>query len=163
MVVVSKMGIVIRKMVEEDLTRVMEIERNSFSDPWSMRSFRREIRENPYALYLSACFDDQLAGYVGGWLITDELHITNLAVDPSYRRLHIAEKLIDELLKISKRKGIMRATLEVRKSNMPAIRLYTKKGFQPAGIRPRYYRDNMEDALIMWKEFSQKEEKQIDG
>lgn len=148
------MNIVINRMLESDLPRVMKIERKSFTDPWSLNSFRRELNDNPYALYLSAYLDEKLIAYIGGWLVTDELHITNLAVDPAYRRQGVAGKLLAELIDLAKKQGIVRATLEVRASNTSAIKLYEKNGFVSVGCRPRYYRNNNEDALIMWKELS---------
>lgn len=148
------MNIVINRMLESDLPRVMKIERKSFADPWSLNSFRRELNDNPYALYLSAYLDEKLIAYIGGWLVTDELHITNLAVDPAYRRQGVAGKLLAELIDLAKKQGIVRATLEVRASNTSAIKLYEKNGFSSVGCRPRYYRNNNEDALIMWKELS---------
>lgn len=146
------MDITIAEMNLSHLNRVLEIERQSFSDPWSRRSFYREIKENRYALYLSAIYQKNVIGYIGGWIISDELHITNLAIDNNYRHRGIGQHLIEELLKCSLKRGVKRATLEVRVSNLPAIKLYEKKGFSAAGYRPKYYRNNNEDALIMWKE-----------
>lgn len=146
------MEYIIDIMTEDDLSQVMQIEEETFADPWSLNSFRRDIKENPYSLYLTAYQGNRLAGYIGGWLIIDELHITNLAVDSSVRKQGIATALIEELIRITKLKGISRVTLEVRVSNEPAINLYKKMGFESAGCRPRYYQNNNEDALIMWKE-----------
>lgn len=135
------------------LERVMEIEETSFSDPWSKGSFVNEITENPYAVYFVALEGKLVIAYIGGWLITDELHITNLAVDKDYRQRGIAENLIETILIYSYNFGIKSATLEVRVSNNSAINLYKKKGFIPVGSRPGYYSDNNEDALIMWKKY----------
>ncbi|MFW6034996.1 MAG: ribosomal protein S18-alanine N-acetyltransferase [Halothermotrichaceae bacterium] len=146
------MDLIIKPMSVSQLHQILEIEKKSFPAPWSKRSFHRELEENPYAVYLQAEINDKIIAYVGGWIILDELHITNLAVIPEYRRHGIARKLINALIAKSKDKGAVRATLEVRVSNTPAINLYKKNGFISAGCRPNYYTDNNEDALIMWKE-----------
>jgi len=140
-------------MVITHLERVMEIEETSFPDPWSKGSFVNEITENPYAVYFVVLQGELVIAYIGGWLVIDELHITNLAVDKDYRQRGIAESLIDEILIFSYNKGIKSATLEVRVSNDSAISLYKKKGFIPVGYRPGYYSNNNENALIMWKKY----------
>ncbi len=83
-------------------------------------------------------------------MLVDEAHITTLAVDPEHRRKGIAERLTVELLQTARDRGMLCATLEVRASNIGAIELYRKIGFEEAAIRKRYYPDNQEDALIMW-------------
>ncbi len=145
------MEVQIKKMVESDLPRVLEIEKGSFTDPWSLSSFQREVKENPYAVYLTGFIGDVLAAYIGGWIVIDELHITNLAVSEKFRHRGIAKKLIEKLTGLSKKRGVRRATLEVRVSNDPAVNLYKGIGFSSVGKRPHYYSDG-EDALIMWKE-----------
>lgn len=135
------------------LNRVLEIEQASFLDPWTKGSFINEITGNPYAVYFVALEGELVTAYIGGWLVTDELHIINLAVDKNYRQRSIASALIDKILTFSYNKGIQSATLEVRLSNNPAINLYKKKGFIPVGCRPGYYSNNNEDALIMWRKY----------
>lgn len=147
------MEIRIGPMKEVDLTQVMAIEQKSFADPWTLQSFYREIQENPYSRYLVAYRQERLVAYIGGWLINDQLHITNLAVDPQERGNGLAKKLLDELVRLSRKEGINKATLEVRVSNDAAINLYRKNGFAIVGRRPKYYINNQEDALIMWKEY----------
>lgn len=134
------------------LAEVLAIEQDSFSDPWSEYAFKSEISANPHAAYFVALEDGKVVGYIGGWLIMDQLHITNLAVDRNYRQKGIAMDLLDRILEYSWQEGIREATLEVRVSNNSAINLYRKKGFVSAGCRPGYYLNNNEDALIMWKE-----------
>ena len=148
------MDINIELMSDEDLSQVMKIEYKSFSSPWSRHSFIRDINENPYSLYLAAYNKDKLVGYIGGWMIIDELHITNLAVDPDYRKQGIATRLIKSTIEIVKRKDFKSVTLEVRESNQAAINLYHKIGFKQKGRRLQYYKDNNEDALIMRKELN---------
>jgi [ribosomal protein S18]-alanine N-acetyltransferase len=147
------MDILIDIMTIDDLDDVIKIENKSFSDPWSYQSFKRDIIFNNHSLYLCAYKGRNLIAYIGGWLIVNKLHITNLAVDPEYRRKGIATKLIDEIFKMSILQGINKITLEVRMSNDAAIKLYKKKGFIVVGRYLHYYSNNNEDALIMWKEF----------
>jgi ribosomal-protein-alanine N-acetyltransferase len=135
----------------EDLEGILEIEEASFPTPWSRKSFLYELLENERAVYLVAREEDRVQGYIGMWLILDEGHITNLAVHPRARGRGIGELLLKALMAVSRSRGINRLTLEVRVSNLIARSLYAKLGFVGAGIRPGYYLDNNEDALIMWK------------
>ncbi|MTI94118.1 MAG: ribosomal-protein-alanine N-acetyltransferase [Firmicutes bacterium] len=141
----------IRQMRPEHLNAVMAIEAQCFTTPWSSGVFSGEVRENPYAQYLVAqTGDGEVIGYAGIWLVLDEAHVTNIAVAPNWQRRGIARKLLRRLLQLSLHEGARRMTLEVRKSNIPAQKLYLGLGFKEAGIRPRYYTDNNEDAVIMW-------------
>ena len=145
-------------MKEKNLSPIMKIEEESFPCPWSRHSFLRDINDNPYSLYLIAKVEDKLVGYIGGWIIIDELHITTLAVESNYRHQGIATKLIKEILKIVRGKEVISVTLEVRKSNQAAFSLYKKLGFTKVGQRPNYYSNNREDALIMRKEINNGQE-----
>ena len=95
---------------------------------------------------------DGIVGYGGMWLMVDEAHITTFAIHPAWRRQHIGERLLLAFLDLAVDRGAHEATLEVRLSNLPARRLYEKYGFRPVGLRPRYYSDDNEDALIMTTE-----------
>lgn len=146
------MLIEVAPMKLEDLNEVLEIEVLAFATPWSRNSFLYELLENERALYLTAKNElGRVMGYVGMWIVLDEGHITNLAIHPDYRRHGVAHKIMTELLAVSKEKGIRYLTLEVRRSNTPAQELYQKMGFVHMGVRRKYYLDNNEDALIMWK------------
>ncbi|NBI07320.1 ribosomal protein S18-alanine N-acetyltransferase [Senegalia massiliensis] len=145
-------SIVIRNMESEDIDNILELENMSFSTPWSKESFIKEIKENKLARYIVAKNDTKIVGYGGMWLILDEAHITNIAVHPEYRGEGVGTKLLNGLVEISKEMMIKRMTLEVRKSNDPAIKLYKNNDFVEVGIRPGYYSDTNEDAIIMWKE-----------
>ena len=142
----------IRPMRVADLTTVQLIERSSFSTPWPAQAYRQEIETNRLAQYLVALMGDTIVAYGGIWLMVDEAHVTTFAVHPRYRRRRIGEQLILALLDLARERHAREATLEVRLSNLPARRLYEKYGFRPVGIRPRYYSDNNEDALIMTTE-----------
>jgi ribosomal-protein-alanine N-acetyltransferase len=139
-------------MGTRDVPGVMEIEKVSFPIPWSRQTYLAEILHNDRAYYLVARLGGQVAGYVGIWLIAGEGHITNIAVHPQYRGQGIGTKLLDALSNEARQRGASRLTLEVRVSNVEAQRVYTRCGFLKVGIRPQYYLDNNEDALIMWKD-----------
>ena len=139
----------IAPMTFDDLPAVHAIERASFSVPWPDDAYRHELTTNRLASYVVARTDDAIVGFAGLWVMVDEAHVTTFAVDPRWRRRGVGERLLLTLLDIAMARKAREATLEVRLSNMPARRLYEKYGFRPVGIRPRYYSDNGEDALIM--------------
>ncbi|NLY89855.1 MAG: ribosomal protein S18-alanine N-acetyltransferase [Firmicutes bacterium] len=146
------MAVAVEPMQLEDLPEILVIEKLSFPVPWSKQAFLYELLNNEYALYLVARENHEVCGYIGMWRIIDEGHITNLAVHPAYRRRGIGRLLLKALIQKGKKHGLRRLTLEVRRSNLAAQRLYMEFGFVQVGVRPRYYQDNQEDALIMWKE-----------
>lgn len=136
-------------MREEDLAEILEIERKTFPDPWTLGMFREELSREPPSLSLVAR-DPQngmLWGYLNGIAILDELHVGNLAVRAEARGKGIGEALLRKALDHARAHSLALATLEVRITNEAAIRLYDKFGFRPAAIRRRYY--GKEDALVM--------------
>jgi len=139
----------IRKMTDEDLQQVCEIERETFSDPWSMEDFAKSMHEQNNE-YLVAEKDGMIAGYCGYWGIAGEGYIYNVAVKNEYRKQHIGHQMLSVLLQNSAQRGISSLTLEVRQSNTAAIRLYESLGFENAGIRRDFYSKPKEDAVIMW-------------
>lgn len=144
----------IRPMELKDVVRVREIDVASFALPWPERSYRFEIQENPASrnFVVEVAGDGQdpaVAGMIVMWYIIDEAHIGTIAIDAPYRRLGLGRLLLAESLLDAQRNGIRQSFLEVRRGNQPAITLYEQFGFQIAGIRPRYYKDNGEDALLM--------------
>ncbi len=145
------MDIITRSMEVRDLDQIMIIELESFTTPWSKESFRVEIEENILAKYFIAEIDGKVVGYGGIWLILDEGHITNIAVSKEYRGLGVGNRLVEALIIHCRENDIRNMTLEVRESNLVAQNLYKKYGFLEYGIRPNYYADDHEDALIMWK------------
>jgi ribosomal-protein-alanine N-acetyltransferase len=165
---------VIEPMQLRDVAEVMEIERLSFPSPWSARAYRYELQENNLSHYLVARPQRPLArkepsfwaglrralgvtasaginifGYGGFWLMAGEAHISTIAVRPEWRRRGIGELLLVAMLELAVELGADLATLEVRVSNIAAQSLYQKYGFAKVGLRPHYYRDRGEDALIM--------------
>jgi ribosomal-protein-alanine N-acetyltransferase len=139
----------IEEMRLDDIAEVQAIERASFATPWPPQAYRSELETNRLASYLVARIAGGIVGYAGIWLMVDEAHITTFAVHPGWRRRRIGERLLLTVLDVAIDRGAREATLEVRLSNLPARRLYEKYGFRPVGLRPRYYTDDNEDALIM--------------
>jgi ribosomal-protein-alanine N-acetyltransferase len=139
----------IRRMTVEDIPAVHEIDLLSFSLPWSERSFRFELSENPLARGWVAEVDGQVAAMLLLWYIVDEAHIATIAVHPDFRRQGLGEQILLSAIKAVHQEGARRVFLEVRVGNVAAQALYKKYGFEIAGVRPRYYRDNDEDALLM--------------
>jgi ribosomal-protein-alanine N-acetyltransferase len=139
----------IRRMTVEDIPVVHEIDLLSFSLPWSERSFRFELSENPLARGWVAEVDGQVAAMLLLWYIVDEAHIATIAVHPDFRRQGLGEQILLSAIKAVHQEGARRVFLEVRVGNVAAQALYKKYGFEIAGVRPRYYRDNDEDALLM--------------
>lgn len=146
------MNVQFRKMTLEDIDDVYAIEVSSFTTPWTKDAFYKELVENTLAAYFVVEEDDQLVAYGGMWQIMDELHITNIAVAKGSRGKGYSKVLMDGLIDYGKKYAFKHMTLEVRQSNNVAIALYEKYGFESVGIRPKYYMDTNEDALVMWKE-----------
>jgi ribosomal-protein-alanine N-acetyltransferase len=142
----------LRRLDPDDLDTVEAIERASYPTPWSRTMFAAELRK-PSALALGAYLGGgDLVGYAFVSRYVDAWHVMNVAVAPEHRRRGIATELLERLFEVTagdQRRGY---TLEVRVSNLGAIRLYEQLGFQSRGIRRGYYTDNREDALIMWRE-----------
>jgi len=133
-----------------DLDDVMEIEHASFSLPWSRWMFERELMDRKHSQFFVARSGDEIAGYIGFWLVLEEVHIVTIAVRSDYRRRGIGSILMLEALNEALRLGAERATLEVRVTNLPAQDLYKKLGFITVAIRKRFYSDTGEDAYVMW-------------
>jgi ribosomal-protein-alanine N-acetyltransferase len=135
-----------------DIPAVHAIESASFPTPWPPYAFRGELETNRMAHYLVVRAGARLVAYAGIWLMVDEAHVTTFAVLPAYRRRGIGGRLLSELIELAAQLGATVVTLEVRLSNGAARRLYQQFGFRPVGVRPRYYSDNGEDALILTTE-----------
>ena len=135
---------------EKYIDSILSIEELSFKDPWSKDAMERELNNN-FARYVVVKQQNKVIGYGGTWIILDEGHITNIAVDPKYRCIGAGKLILKSLIDICKGENVTSLTLEVRVSNIIAQNLYSKFGFISEGIRKNYYADNNEDALIMWK------------
>jgi ribosomal-protein-alanine N-acetyltransferase len=137
----------VRRLAYSDLPAVISIERRSFPTPWSLAMFVLELSK-PSGICLAASAGDELVGYVICSRYDQVWHLMNIAVAPERRGGGVAGALMRRL--ISDSRGKLPFTLEVRVSNRRAIGMYERFGFRSAGVRPRYYHDNGEDALIMW-------------
>nr|WP_295975389.1 ribosomal protein S18-alanine N-acetyltransferase [uncultured Bacillus sp.] len=139
-----------RFMNLDDLDQIMVVEHESFALPWSRVAFYNELVQNQFAKYMVIEVDEKVVGYCGVWIVTDEAHITNIAILQEYRGRKLGETLLRRIMDLAKEKGARTMTLEVRVSNNIAQSLYRKLGFQGGAIRKSYYTDNHEDALVMW-------------
>ena len=133
----------------------MRIERQSFPTHWTVKAYLNEL-SNRAAIYIVAAVGDRDAGtervlgYGGLWLIMDEAHITTIAVVPELRGRKIGDRILCRMLQAVQDRGGARATLEVRETNTPALRLYEKYGFEYVAVRKAYYEDTKEDGHILW-------------
>ena len=146
------MNVELRRLGAGDLDGVEEIERASYPTPWSRAMFLAELRK-PSSLAMGAFTgEDTLVGYAFVSRYVDAWHVMNVAVAPRHRRRGVARALLERVFDVTAVDPRRGYTLEVRVSNVDAIRLYERLGFESRGIRRAYYTDNREDALIMWKE-----------
>lgn len=133
-----------------DLQAVLEIERESFPDPWSEKLFAEELDGDPRRLNAALRVKGRLAGYALGWVVADEFHLGNLAVSSSLRGRGYGRRLLEHILDQAYARGCLVCSLEVRASNQAAIGLYRALGFREIALRRRYYGD--EDAIVMLAE-----------
>ena len=133
----------------EDVPAVHEIDVLSFSLPWPERSFRFELTDNPVARGWVAEEVGRVIAMLLLWLVVDEAHIATIAVHPDFRRKGLGERILIHALQAAQAEGAQRAFLEVRAGNTGAQDLYKKYGFVVDGVRPKYYKDNNEDAILM--------------
>ena len=139
-----------------DVEEVSTLEKEIFSNPWSKYSIMQNLFHSDVCFSFVAEVDKKIAGYAFTWIVRDELHIGNIAVKKEMRRKKIAESLMKKIIEKGRIYGCSYAYLEVRKSNEAAISLYKKFGFVKNGVRKRYYPDNNEDAIIMFKYYKNK-------
>lgn len=146
-------GWAVTTLTASDLDEVLAIESASFSNPWTREMFLRDLANAGVSYgYVLRGPDGRAAAFCTVWIVVDEVHINNLAVDPAWRGGGLGQALLEFVLQLWSDLGAERATLEVRRSNAAAINLYTKLGFTVAGVRSNYYTDPVEDALILWRE-----------
>lgn len=151
---IATIAINIRPMRIDDLEQVCYIDRQSFTLPWPDNAYSHELKDNPAArLWVAEDIqfsgDPKIVGIIVMWLVLDEAHIATLAVHPDFRREGIGKRLLVVALQAAIQNGARQALLEVRANNQAAQALYQQFGFEVVGRRPRYYRDNQEDALLM--------------
>jgi [ribosomal protein S18]-alanine N-acetyltransferase len=144
-----------RAELTRDLDGILAVDAATFDRPWTRAMYEWEWTHSDVARFYVArtagAGGGAVIAYCAGWIIFDELHINNLAVDPSWRRRGIASALLTFVLREAAAEGAARATLEVRRSNEAARRLYETFGFAFAGVRTAYYREPVEDALVLWR------------
>lgn len=147
---------IIRAMEKAELGEVLAIEAECFSDPWTEQMFVRELSLSVARNLTARIGDRQIDGYLNCWIIAGEIHLHRIAVRKSRRRRGIAAALMNAMMGIAEQEQARCATLEVRSGNEPARLLYERFGFAVRGVRPCYYDDTKEDALILWAELEKK-------
>ena len=145
----TKEGIVTREMSAADLKAVQVIEQESFHDSWAVESWLAELNSS-LANYIVLEQDGIIKGFAGFWLIAGEAQVTRVAVAKDERGKGLGRILTEALIAAALQENAEAVTLEVRKSNIAAQTVYTQTGFTVSGVRPNYYVDNKEDAIIMW-------------
>lgn len=148
------MGYWIEPLADEaDLDGVLEVEAESFTNPWTRDMYAWEMRNRSMChILLVRTGECRVAGFCAFWRVFDEIHINNLAMRPGFRARGIGTALLERVLAEARRLGARRATLEVRASNEAARRLYERLGFYVAGVRRNYYTNPVENALILWRD-----------
>jgi len=152
---VTPAWVIERLSSDEDLEAVLAIERASFTNPWTREMYLAELQNEgvSYCYVIREVVDgrSRVIGFCSFWRVLDELHLNNLAIDPAHRRGGAGTALLAEVLRQGAALGARRTTLEVRRSNEEARRLYARMGFELAGVRRGYYTNPVEDALILWR------------
>lgn len=141
----------LRPLALEHLDQVCAIERLCFTTPWTRPLFEAELQKPEICFWRTLVDAEGVVAYGGFWKAVDEAHFTNIAVHPRAQRRGHGRALLRALLELARAQGCLSATLEVRPSNAGARALYEGEGFAAAAIRPRYYSDDGEDALILWR------------
>jgi len=153
-------GVLMQRATAQDLDRIVQIEQVSFSMPWTRKMFEVEVGQNPFGhVYVarpagSAGQADGLLGYVCFWVVFEEFRLMTLAVEPSARRRGLGRTLLRHAMDLGRAQGATRGLLEVRASNAAALALYAQEGFRQTAVRPRYYVNPVEDAVLMERELS---------
>ncbi len=148
-------ALVLRRARLDDVGRVMEIERDGFAHPWSRELVERELGHawSQILLALEAGEGgERVLGYIVFWLVHDEVHVLNVATAVEARRRGVGRALMAAAEESGRLRGARLSTLEVRRSNLPAIALYRDLGYRQIGIRPNYYAEEREDAIVMVKQ-----------
>jgi ribosomal-protein-alanine N-acetyltransferase len=138
---------------ESDLAGVLEVENDSFTNPWTKEMYAWELQNRSVChIYVLRTPERLVTGFCAFWLVFDEIHINNVAVRPEFRGQGLGTALLHHVFAEARQLGARRATLEVRASNEGAKRLYQRLGFYVAGTRRNYYSHPVEDALILWRD-----------
>ena len=145
----KKVWPVFRLCEEKDLPVVMELDREAFFDPWSLETWQREL-QNPIAVWIVEEVEREIVGYAGIWNVAGEAQVMRVAVRKALRNQGLGLLLTQELVQKAREAGAEAVTLEVRESNIAAQKVYERCGFVSGGVRPHYYEDTGEGAVIMW-------------
>lgn len=148
----DKTKIRVRIAKSSDLDDIYELDVQTFAMPWSKEALSYDILENDNAFVIVAEYEGEFAGYADIWTVLDEADLNSIAVRVDFRRKGIGDAIMLAMIEMLSTSGVATINLEVRVNNMPAIKLYKKYGFNECGVRPGYYLDNGEDALIMKRE-----------
>lgn len=148
----DKAKIRVRIAKSSDLDDIYDLDVQTFAMPWSKEALSYDILENDNAFVIVAEYEGEFAGYADIWTVLDEADLNSIAVRVDFRRKGIGDAIMLAMTEMLSANGVATINLEVRVSNMPAIKLYKKYGFNECGVRPGYYLDNGEDALIMKRE-----------
>lgn len=148
----DKAKIRVRIAKSSDLDDIYDLDVQTFAMPWSKEALSYDILENDNAFVIVAEYESEFAGYADIWTVLDEADLNSIAVRVDFRRKGIGDAIMLAMTEMLSANGVATINLEVRVSNMPAIKLYKKYGFNECGVRPGYYLDNGEDALIMKRE-----------
>ena len=148
----DKAKIRVRIAKSSDLDDIYDLDVQTFAMPWSKEALSYDILENDNAFVIVAEYEGEFAGYADIWTVLDEADLNSIAVRVDFRRKGIGDVIMLAMTEMLSANGVATINLEVRVSNMPAIKLYKKYGFNECGVRPGYYLDNGEDALIMKRE-----------
>jgi ribosomal-protein-alanine N-acetyltransferase len=146
----SPIQVVMAPMRTRDLRGVLAIEQAVFPQPWTHRLFVEELSQRKSRAYRAAWVDQAIVGFAGLMFIDDEAHVNNVAVDPRWQGRGLGAAILADLVRVALERGARHLTLEVRVGNDPAIALYRRFGMAPVGVRPNYYPETGDDALIMW-------------
>jgi ribosomal-protein-alanine N-acetyltransferase len=144
--------VTIRRMEAHDLGRVMDIERRSYTMPWTEATFRGLLRRTDADLFVAETLELEVAAYAVFWAVLDQGELGNVAVAPEWRSRGIARCLLDAVVRRARERGVRELFLEVRISNNTARQLYQSYGFREVGRRRNYYMEPVEDALVMRKD-----------
>lgn len=148
----DKAKIRVRIAKSSDLDDIYDLDVQTFAMPWSKEALSYDILENDNAFVIVVEYEGEFAGYADIWTVLDEADLNSIAVRVDFRRKGIGDAIMIAMTEMLSASGVATINLEVRVSNMPAIKLYKKYGFNECGVRPGYYLDNGEDALIMKRE-----------
>ena len=143
-------AVIIGPMRTKDLKAVLKVEEAVFPQPWSHRLFVEELAQRRTRSYRAAWVGRSIVGFAGQMFIDDESHVNNIAVDPKWQGRGLGAAILADLVRTGLAHGARHLTLEVRVGNDPAIALYRRFGMAPVGVRPNYYPETGDDALIMW-------------